>query len=157
VVVGLSAVLVIGLIIGFDNDVTRDCSCWWSYGARASWSTATESSLAWTVNHMDLRLRASGAIRHVAGRGTIALRLSLGPTFVREARDRNQGMRAGLTGSELGTTSLATLPAAELEAVVALHVTGPWLMVVSAGPALDVHDGGLHGGWTAGMGVAWQP
>jgi hypothetical protein len=81
----------------------------------------------------------------------------VGPTFVYEDRVRNQGMRAGLTGSDLETSSLATVPAAELEAVVAVHVAGPWLMILSGGPSLLVSDGATHAGWTTQMGVGWQP
>src|SRR5260221_828466 len=50
-------------------------------GVRASWSTATESSLVWTVTHDDYRLRAVAVLQQPAGRGTFALRLGLGPSF----------------------------------------------------------------------------
>jgi hypothetical protein len=154
-VVGFPAALTTGLARGVGAGVT--VGRWLAWGARASWLTATESSLPWTVTHSDLRLRLTGALQKSAGRGTIGLRLGLGGTLVHESRVRNQGMRAGLTGSELENGAYMMLPAADLEAVVALHVAGPWLLVTSGGPSLDVLDGRLHGGWTAQLGVAWQP
>jgi hypothetical protein len=126
-------------------------------GARASWSRSTESSLTWTVSHQDIRLRVTGALQRAVGRGAFALRLGVGPTMVYEDRVRNQGARAGLTGSALETTALAAMPAAELEAVVSVHVGGPWLLVLSGGPSLLLSDGDWHGGWTTQLGVGWQP
>jgi hypothetical protein len=128
-----------------------------AFGARASWATSTESSMAWTVTDDDIRLRATAAVQRAAGRGSFGLRLGLGPTFVYEDRVRNQGQRAGLTGSALETTALATLPAGELEAFVAVHVGGPWLLVLDGGPSLLVDGGVAHGGWTTQLGVGWQP
>jgi len=95
--------------------------------------------------------------RASAGRGTIGLRIGVGGTLVHESRVRNQGMRAGLMGSELETSAFRLLPAADLDAVVALHVAGPWLLMTSGGPSVDLLDGKLHGGWSAQLGVAWQP
>jgi hypothetical protein len=154
-VVGFPAALTTGLARGVGAGVTSGRTLAW--GARAAWVTATESSLAWRVTHGDLRLRITGALQKSAGRGTIGLRLGLGGTLVRESRVRNQGMRAGLMGSELETHATMMLPAADLDAVVALHVAGPWLLVSSGGPSLDIIDGKLHGGWSAQLGVAWQP
>src|SRR5262249_57342476 len=91
------------------------------------------------------------------GRGTIGLRLGLGGTLVHETRIRNQGMRAGLTGSDLENSAFAMLPAADLDAVVALHIAGPWLLMTSGGPSLDIHDSKLHAGWRAGLGGPSQP
>jgi hypothetical protein len=155
VMVGFPAALTTGLAKGIGVGVTSGRTFAW--GARAAWVAATESSLPWRVTHSDLRLRITGAVQKSAGRGTIGLRLGIGGTLVREARVRNQGMRAGLMGSELETHSTMMLPAADLDAVVALHVAGPWLLVTSGGPSLDVIDGKLHGGWSAQLGVAWQP
>ena len=104
-----------------------------------------------------VRVQVTGGVQTSPGRGTLGLRLGLGGTLVHETRDRNQGMRAGLTGSELETSAFALLPAADLDAVVALHIAGPWLLMTSGGPSLDVHDGKLHAGWSAELGVAWQP
>jgi len=126
------------------------------YGARASWSTATESTMAWTVTHRDLRMRVTGGLQHVAGRGTFGLRLGLGGTLVHEARLRNQGDRAGLTGDDLSTSALAMLPAADLEAAVSLHVWHEWLLSVSGGPSIALDGDRARAGWTAGLGVAWQ-
>jgi len=126
-------------------------------GVRASWSTATESSLAWQVTQADFKLRATGAVQRAVGRGRFALRLGAGPTIVHETRLRNQGMRAGLTGADLETSATATLPAGELEAVVAIHIAGPWLLTMSGGPTLTIIDGGAHAGWTALIGTGWQP
>ena len=65
-----------------------------AWGARASWSTATESSIAWTVTQWDLRLRLEGAIQRRIGRARVGLRLGLGPTVIHETRDRNQSTGA---------------------------------------------------------------
>jgi hypothetical protein len=66
-------------------------------------------------------------------------------------------MRAGLTGSDLETSAFSMLPAADLDAVIALHVAGPWLLMMSGGPSVDVFESKLHAGWSAQLGVAWQP
>jgi hypothetical protein len=153
-VVGFPAVLPTGLTRGIGAGVTRGDT--WAYGARAAWTTATEASTTWTVTHSDLRLRATGALQHVAGRGTFGLRLGLGGTLVHESRTRNQGARAGLMGSDLHDSTFAFAPAADLEGVVALHVRGPWSLVMSGGPTLTEYRG-EHGSWSAELGVAWQP
>jgi hypothetical protein len=126
-------------------------------GLRASWATATESSLVWAVTHTDYRLRLLGAAQQPVGRGVVGLRLGLGTTIVHEDRVRNQGQRAMLTGSALETTTTAALPAGDLEAVVSVHVAGPWLLVVSGGPSALISDGSWLTGWTAELGVGWQP
>jgi hypothetical protein len=126
-------------------------------GARASWGTATESSLVWIVRHDDFRLRATTVVQRVVGRGVLGLRLGLGATIVHEGRTRIQAARAGSMAGDLMTAATATLPAGELEAVVSVHVAGPWLLVVSGGPSALVADGALSGGWTAQLGVGWQP
>lgn len=128
-----------------------------TWGLRASWSTATESSEVWTVTRQDVRLRAAAGVQHAAGRGAFALRLEVGPTLVHEGRTRNQGMRAGLTGSDLETATWAALPAADLQAVVTLHVAGPWLLIVGGGPSLTYASGAMHGGWMVQIGTGWQP
>ena len=98
-VLALPATWQTGLSSGIGAGVTRGRRFAW--GVRGSWSTATESSLVWTVSHDDFRLRAVAALQQPAGRGVFALRLGLGPTFVYEHRTRNQGARAGLTGTDL--------------------------------------------------------
>ncbi|HEX7837712.1 MAG TPA: hypothetical protein VF469_09630 [Kofleriaceae bacterium] len=154
-VVGFPAALPTGLATGVGAGVTAGRMV--AVGARAAWVTATESSLPWTVTHSDLHLRVTGALQASPGRGILGLRLGLGGTLVHETRVRNQGMRAGLTGSDLETSAFAMVPAVDLDAVVALHIAGPWLLVTSGGPSIDRVDGKLHGGWTAELGVAWQP
>ncbi len=154
---GLPSALPTGLSTGVGAGITRACGCHFAYGALASWSSASESSETWTVTHGELRLRATGSIFHVAGRGTLALRLGLGGTVVREDRVRNQGMRAGLMGSDLEQTATQALPAAELEAVVTLRVVGPWALAIAGGPTGTWFDSHLRGGWTAALGVAWHP
>jgi len=151
----LPARLPTGLSSGIGAGVTRGRRFAW--GVRGSWSSATESTLVWTVSHDDFRLRAVGAVQQPAGRGVFALRLGLGPTFVYERRERNQGARAGLTGSDLETSALAAFPGGELEGVVTLHILGRWSLVLSGGPAAIVADGAVRWGWTAQIGAGWQP
>jgi hypothetical protein len=148
------AALPSGMSTGLVAGITRSCGCHFAYGVRASWSTITESSLVWTVDQTDFRLRATGSIRHDAGRGSMALRLGLGPTLVHEVRTRNQSMEAG-TG--LTTRAWGTVPAGDLDAIFSLHVAGPWLAVASGGPSLDHFGGAFVLGWSASLGVAWQP
>jgi hypothetical protein len=148
------AALPSGMSTGLVAGITRSCGCHFAYGVRASWSTITESSLVWTVDQTDFRLRATGSVRHDAGRGSIALRLGLGPTFVHEVRTRNQSMEAG---TDLTTRAWGTVPAGDLDAMFSLHVAGPWLAVASGGPSLDHFGGAFVLGWSASLGVAWQP
>jgi hypothetical protein len=147
-----------GISTGVAAGITRECGCTLAYGARISWSTESGSSQQWIVTDQELRLRATAALRHRAGRGTLALRLAAGATVIYEDRLHQQGMRAGLTGDALENRAFAALPAGEVEAVIALHVAGPWLAIVSAGPQLVIDSGGTpHGGFSAQLGVAWQP
>ncbi len=154
-VVGFPAALPTGLSTGVGGGITYGHDL--AGGARIAWSTATESTPAWTVTHSDLRLRATGAVQHTAGRGTFGLRLGAGGTLVHEARVRNQGMRAGLTGDQLEMSTFALLPALDLEVVVGLHIAGPWVFAVSGGPTAELVSGHVHGGWNAALGVAWHP
>ena len=155
-VVGFPTALPTGLSrgVGAGATIGRGPLRW---GGRLAAVTATESTLAWRVTHSDLRLRVTGSLQHDAGRGAIGLRVGAGGTLVHESRLRNQGARAGLTGSDLETSALALVPAAELEAVIAVHAIGPWLLVVSGGPSAAIVGGDLRGSWTAALGVAWQP
>ena len=154
-VVGFPTALPTGMSKGLGGGITfGDCPLRW--GARAAWVTATESTEAWKVTHSDLRLRLSGSAQHDAGRGSIGVRLGAVGTLVQESRVRNQGERAGLMGDALSTSAFAFVPAADLEAVVGLHVNGSWLVVVSGGPSLAVVDGGPRWSWTAELGVAWR-
>ncbi len=122
---------------------------WIAWQVRASWSSATESSIAWTVTQSELRLRAGGLIQHPLGRAQVGLRLGFGPSIVHETRSRNQ--------STLQTAAFAAIPAADLEAVLALHVWNRWLLVMSGGPDASWSNGALRGGWLGQLGVGWQP
>lgn len=155
-VLGFPTALPTGLSKGIGGGVTfGNCPLRW--GARAAWVTATESTETWEVTHSDLRLRMTGSAQHDSGRGSLGIRLGAGGTLVHESRVRAQGMRAGLTGSELETSAFAMVPAADLEAMVAVRVVGPWLLVMSGGPSIAVIDGDARMSWTAELGVAWQP
>ena len=154
-VVGFPTALPTGLSKGVGGGITfGDCPLRW--GARAAWVTATESTQVWEVTHSDLRLRLTGSAQHDAGRGSLGVRLGVGGTLVHESRVRNQGERAGVMGDALGDSTFALVPAADLEAVVGLHVIGSWLVVVSGGPSLAIVDGGPRWSWTAELGVAWR-
>jgi hypothetical protein len=152
---GLPSALGTGLSSGVEAGVARGRVFVWE--AQASWSSATESSITWTVTQSDLRLRVGAGVQHAIGRGRVGLALRLGPTVVHETRDRNQGARAGLTGSDLETSTYSLLPAGDLVATVSIHVAGPWLFTTGGGPALVILDGSAHAGWTTQIGVAWQP
>jgi hypothetical protein len=152
-VVATTSALPSGLAAGAGAAVTRDCTCWLSYGASLAVTTITESQMAWTVTHDDFRVRVFGALRHAVGRGNVALRLGVGPSIVHEHRTRNEAV----PGSGLDTTANAMLPALDLEGMFVVHVMGPWLAVIEAGPALDRFDGALRTGWIAGLGIGWQP
>jgi hypothetical protein len=104
-----------------------------------------------------VRLRLTVGLQQRAGRGAFGLRLGLGGTLVHETRVRNQGMRAGLPAGELDSSTIALLPAADLDAIVSLHVAGPWLMLLCGGPSGDLLHAKLHAGWNAHLGIAWQP
>ena len=155
-VLGFPTALPTGLSRGIGGGVTFG-ACPLRWGVRAAWVTATESTLAWTVTHSDLRLRITGSAQRDVGRGSFGIRLGAGGTLVHESRVRSQGMRGGLTGSELETSAFLMVPATDLEAVVDLHLLGAWTLVVSGGPSAALVDGKLHGSWTAELGVAWQP
>jgi hypothetical protein len=126
-------------------------------GLRVAGSTASESSIDWAVTHTELRLRAAADFQHVAGRGAFGIRLGVGPTIVHETRDRNQAARAGLTGSAAQTTAFSTLPSIDLDAVVGLHIAGPWLLMLSGGPSASWVSGDFKAGWSALIGTGWQP
>jgi hypothetical protein len=155
VVAGLPAALPSGLSTGFGAGITRACGCMFAYGARASWSTVEAANFVWDVTQWDLRLRATGSIRHAVGRGILELRLGVGPTIVHESRVQNSGVAAGLTGMDLGSSATRVLPAVDLEAVVSIKVAGAWILVVSGGPSVD-YNSGLRGGWISQLGVAWE-
>ena len=144
-----------GLSTGFGLGVMRGRTLAWE--ARASWSTASESSIPWTVTQSDLRLRVGGALQRTLGRARAGLRVGLGPTVIHETRTRNQGAGAALTGSALETSTFATVPAGDVEAFVALHIFGPWLFTVSGGPSAAIESGTWRVGWVSLIGLGWQP
>jgi len=128
-----------------------------TWGARASYVSASEDGEAWAVTHREVRVVATGGVQHALGRGVVGLRLGAGGTLVHERRLRHQGMRAGLEGDELETTETALLPTATLEAVIGLHVRGPWMLQLSAGPSLGIVDGEPRSAWSVALGVGWHP
>ncbi len=128
-----------------------------AWGARGSWASATEYTLTHEVRHDEVRLSLDGAVQHTLGPGTMALRLGLGGTLVRERRTRDQGGRAGLSGDALEATAWRALPGADLAAVVTLRVVGDWGLVVGGGPTLHLLEGDLRPGWAGTLAVAWLP
>jgi hypothetical protein len=158
-VLALPAALQTGMSAGVGAGYSRRATAGGllSWGARASWSTATEYTLIDTVRNDDIRLRLCGLIQHNAGRGSFGLRLGAGATVVYEDRTRAQGSRAGLTGSDLETTAWRLFPAADLEAVVVLRVWKSWGMSLNGGPTMHLMDGSIRTGWSSGLGVSWQP
>lgn len=155
IVFALPSALPVGLATGAGVGFTKGRTFAW--GARAAFVTTNEDSDAWAITHHELRLHAIGALQYGVGRGTFALRLGAGGVLVAEHRERHQGMRAGLTGDDLETSTQAMLPQTELDAVIALHIRGAWLMQLSGGPTLTLLDGDVHPGWSAALGVTWQP
>jgi len=152
--VGFPTALATGLSRGVAVGAMRGRTV--ALGVRAGWLTATESSLAWTVTHSDLRLRAAAAVQHTAGRGTFGVRLGAGGTLVHESRLRNQGERAGLMGEDLATSAYAMVPAADLEATIGLRLVGDWQLALAGGPSLALVDGSAHASWIAQLGIGWQ-
>jgi hypothetical protein len=143
-----------GLAKGLGGGITVGRTLTW--GAQVSWATATESTIGWTVSHDDFAFRLTGGAHASVGRGMFGLQLGLGTTLVHEIRHRIRGDVAGSTGMALETTATAIGPAAGLDAVIRLHLTGSWMMVMSGGPSLTRLDRALHTGWTTHLGIAWQ-
>jgi hypothetical protein len=128
-----------------------------AWGARASWSTATEYTLTDTVRNDDIRLRLCLGLQHIVGRGSFGLRLGVGATAVYEDVLASQGKRAGLTGSALEHSTWYLLPAADAEGLVFLRIWRDWGMSLSGGPTLHLRDGTPRYGWSSALGVLWQP
>jgi len=143
-----------GVGLGFTRLATAGGRLAW--GARASWSTATEYPPGDIRRNDDIRMRVFGMIQHVAGRGSFGLRLGLGATAVYDSRTVAQGARAGLTGSDLQQTSWFVFPGADMEGVVVLRVWHSWGMSINGGPTLHLIDGSAHLGWSSGLGLTWQ-
>lgn len=152
-VAGLPAALPSGITTGLGVGITRRCGCLFSYGARISWSTVEETDQIWIVDHSDYRLRVTGAIRHDAGRGSIALRLGGGATLVHEVRTRQQSSRLG---DPMEERAVRVLPALDVELVLALRIAGPWSAIIAGGPSFD-YDASLRGGWVSELSIGWTP
>jgi hypothetical protein len=152
----LSTGMSVGVGASFMRLATRGGLLAW--GARVSWSTATEYSKAptYAVRNDDIRLRLCGQIQHAVGRGLFGLRVGLGGTLVYEDQSLVQAARANQPGLQSEITNWALLPAAEVEGIVVLRVWSSWGMSVSGGPTLHGLKGGVHAGWTSGLGVTWQ-
>src|SRR6266481_6013277 len=63
-VMGPSMTLQTGMATGVGAGLTYGRRL--AVGVRASWATATESSLVWMVTHDDYRLRATAVVQHPA-------------------------------------------------------------------------------------------
>jgi len=128
----------------------------WTWGARASWARASETAIGWTVTHDDMRAAVVGGGQVSAGRGELGVRLGLGAAGVHELRARVHGDVAGSHGDARADRTTAWAPTGDLDAVVALHISGAWMMVLAGGPSLAYIDGAIHAGWTSQLGAAWQ-
>jgi len=142
-----------GLSSGVEAGVLRGQRLAW--GARLSWSSATEYTMTSTVVQDDFRVRLVGALQHFVGRGTLALRLEPGATMVHEVRTRDQAARAGLTGPEFNTSAWHLAPAIDFEAAVSLRLIRQLGIAMSGGPSLHWLDDGLSTGWVGTLGVTW--
>lgn len=150
------AALPTGVALGLGAGVAQRNGLF-QWGARVDGLTTTESSATWIVTQRELRVRATAAIAADAGRATIALRLGLGGDLVHELREREQGVRAGLTGAMLEQRALAILPAGELALALDLHIAGRWMLAIAGGPTLALVNGSeLRGGFTSMLGVGWR-
>lgn len=158
---GLPAALGTGMTAGVGAGVLHAGTLTW--GARASYSQATEYTTTWATTHYEVRLRAVGALQKQLGRGFIGLRLGAGATFLYEVRDRAQAARLGSAGVGLNTSASTVLPGGELEAFLALPIVGPIGLGLSAGPSLHLVPNSDGGGWTATPGwlaqltAVWWP
>ncbi len=149
------AALETGLGTGLTAGYTGPGALTW--GARLGWSRATEFTRLREVTHDDLRARAEGVARYVAGGGTAELRLGLGVTTVCESRVRNQADRAGLSDAEATEAAWQLLPAADLSLAAAMRVWHDFGLRASLGPEAHLADGALRWGFVGGLAVAWLP
>jgi hypothetical protein len=154
VVAATPAALSTGLAEGVGAGLTIGNRFTW--GARLSWATTTESTIGWTVTHDDFAARVTGGAHALIGRGSFGLQLAVGATAVHETRHRVRGDLAGAMGTALETTATALGPAGELSAVIRVHLGGAWTLVMTGGPSLTRFDGKLHAGVATQLGVAWQ-
>ena len=152
---GLPAALGTGMTAGASAGVLRAGALTW--GARASYSQATEYTTTWATTHHEIRLRAVGALQRAVGRGFVGLRVGVGATVLYEARERAQAARLGDAGVGLNTSAWALLPGGELEGFVALPIAGPFGLGLSAGPSVHVFQGAVVPGWLAQLTAVWWP
>jgi len=127
-----------------------------AWGARGSWSTATEYSLIESVRDDEVRAGVFGMLRQLLGRGFAGLRLGVGGNWVRETRTRAQAGRAGTTGTDLSPSSNYLYPTADLEALVVLRVWHAWGLTLGGGPSFQLVDGEITARFATGVGVSWQ-
>jgi hypothetical protein len=154
VVAATPAALPTGLAKGVGAGLTIGNRFTW--GARLSWATATESAIGWTVTHDDFAARVTGGAHALIGRGSFGLQLAVGATAVHETRHRVRGDLAGAMGTALETTATALGPAGELSAVIRVHLGGAWTLIMTGGPSLARFETKLHAGVATQLGVAWQ-
>jgi hypothetical protein len=152
---GLPAALGTGQTTGLGLGIASSGPLAW--GARASWSQATEYTTLWAVTHADIRLRATVTAQRQVGRGLWLIRLGAGGTVVHETRVRDQSARLSSTGQALTTSAWALLPGFDLEFGTWLRIAGDWGVTVTGGPSLHVVAGAVQPGWLAQLGVAWLP
>jgi hypothetical protein len=152
---GLPAALGTGQTTGLGLGITSRGPLAW--GARASWSQATEYTTLWAVTHADIRLRATVTAQRQVGRGLWLIRLGAGGTVVHETRVRDQSARLSSTGQALTTSAWALLPGFDLEVGTWLRIASAWGVAVTGGPSLHVVAGAVQPGWLAQLGVAWLP
>ncbi len=152
---GLPAALGTGMTGGVAAGVLHAGT--WTWGARASYSQATEYTTTWATTHREIRLRAVGALQRQIGRGVVGLRLGAGATALYETRARAQAARLGDAATSLNTSAWALLPGAELEGFIALPVVGPFGLGLSAGPSVHLVDGSVTPGWLAQLTAVWWP
>ena len=150
-----------GLSSGVAVDAVHDGT--WVWGARASWSSATEFTELWEVTHQEIRVRAVGGVQTQLGRARVGLHLGLGPTVLYESRLRAQAARLGDTGLALNESAWAVLPGADLQLALGLPIfvpfdaVGPVGVTASVGPTAHVFQGHAVIGWVLQLGVAvWR-
>jgi hypothetical protein len=143
---GVAASVRGGSLLGNDN---------WQPGLEFAWARASEYPIQWQVTHDELRLRGALAWMPPIGRGSIGVRLQAGATAVHEVRDRAQAGRLDAADA-LQQTAWALAPGGELLTAVDLALGTRWGLQLAAGPSLHAWQG-VRIGWTATLGIGWQP
>ena len=157
-IVGFPTALPTGLSRGIGGGMTVGRAHF--AGARASLGDRDRIGARLAGHPLDLRFRVAAQPSTMRGAARSDF-VGAGGTLVHEARERNQGMRAGLMGDALETSAFPIVPAAELEAVVSVHMVGSWLLVMSGGPSValvggsdSMAAGSPSLGWVATM-IRW--